>query len=495
MSTASTLRERRHAVQLHALADVRHHIGDQDSTSGRKYLADFTRAFRSYSSVINSHDVRKAVNTADIVLIGDYHALPASQRFAATLVEQRAALADRPVVLAVEAILARDQHVLDEWWRREIIELELRRRIRFDHDWGYDWDAFHEVLANAREYADAVYAIDCMPRDDFRKIAARDRHAAHKICDIRRRHPHAVIMVLCGESHLAPNHLPRLLRSRLKQENILTVLQNVDALYWRATRERRQVQAVRVNDRSICVFNSTPLEKYESYRLCLSRWDSDPGAAPDITPTIYNLITSLAAFLKISCHSAPNFLIDSLPEVYSIESGDVLARQLAREGLGIIEIDAAISRIEDYGCVYIPQVNTFFVREFRMMYAAEEAARVLHHLCRADRNHVTNFHGRTVETALGVLGSMLLHPVPDPADPRLANIPDKEIRASSELLGSMLGDAMYRGYIRGRVSPSFIRQLFLTRISKTADAKKVFDRTSAKLERKHSALSNRHSAH
>src|SRR5438874_10901415 len=210
MSSISTLRDRRSAVQLHALAEVRRHIGDQDSSSGRKYLADFTRAFRSYSSVIDSPQVHHAINAADVVLIGDYHALPASQRFAATLVEQRAALRDRRIVLAVEAILARDQHITNEWWRREIIELELRRRIRFDLDWGYDWDAFYELLSTAREHGDAVYALDCMPRDDFRKIAGRDHHAAHKICDIRRSHPNAVIMVLCGESHLAPDHLPRL---------------------------------------------------------------------------------------------------------------------------------------------------------------------------------------------------------------------------------------------------------------------------------------------
>jgi hypothetical protein len=34
---------------------------------------------------------------------------------------------------------ARDQHILNEWWRREIDEDGLRERIRFDLDWGYDW--------------------------------------------------------------------------------------------------------------------------------------------------------------------------------------------------------------------------------------------------------------------------------------------------------------------------------------------------------------------
>jgi hypothetical protein len=41
--------------------------------------------------------------------------------------------------LGVETIFSRDQHILDEWFRGEIDEAELRQRIRFELDWGYDW--------------------------------------------------------------------------------------------------------------------------------------------------------------------------------------------------------------------------------------------------------------------------------------------------------------------------------------------------------------------
>ncbi len=155
-----------------------------------------------------------------------------------------------------------------------------------------------------------------MPREDLRKIGARDRHAAHKMAEIRQRHPNAVIMVLFGESHLAPGHLPRVLRERLPEERVLTVLQNVDALYWRAAGERHeQVEAVRVNGDVVCVFNSTPLEKYENYRLHLSRWGRTEEEGPDLAPTIYNLIDSLLRFLDINRYSShngtqPKFLVD-----------------------------------------------------------------------------------------------------------------------------------------------------------------------------------------
>jgi len=240
MASTSNLRLRRSEAQLHALAGVEREIRINDPNGRRKYLQDFSQAFRSYESFIDRQQLNQSVRGADTILIGDYHALPSAQRFAAILLEERAQPGDRPVVLGLETIFSRDQHILDEWWRREIDAEELQQRIRFDLDWGYDWAPFYELLVTAREHADAIYGLDCMPREDLRKIGARDRHAAHKLAEIRQRHPNAAIMVLFGESHLAPGHLPKALRGRLPEERLLTVLQNVDAVYWRAAGEQQE---------------------------------------------------------------------------------------------------------------------------------------------------------------------------------------------------------------------------------------------------------------
>src|ERR1700719_2585993 len=139
MATTASLRFRRSAAQLHALAGVEREIRAQDSHGRRKYLREFTQAFREYDSLLDAQQFHDALHQADVVLIGDYHALPKAQRYAASWVELRALAADRPVILGVETIFARDQHILDEWWRREIEENEFRQRIRFDLEWGYDW--------------------------------------------------------------------------------------------------------------------------------------------------------------------------------------------------------------------------------------------------------------------------------------------------------------------------------------------------------------------
>ena len=432
MASASTLRWRRSAAQLHALAQVEREIRATDPNSRRKYLRDFSEAFPSYQAVLAREQLESLLRSAGILLIGDYHALPASQRYAAGLVAELAGASERPVILGLETIFARDQHIVDEWMRGEIEEEELRERIRFDLDWGYQWEPFYELLAAARSHGVLIYGLDCMPRDDLRKIAARDRHAAEKIAELRLRHPEAEIAVLFGESHLAPNHIPELLRRLLPQERVLTVLQNVDPLYWKAAGERREhVEAVKVREDVVCVFNSTPLEKYESYRLCLDRWSREGAGAPDFGPTVYNLIDGLARFLNINACSShngrqPKFLVDQLPEVYCRSSDELVGKLLQRRIAAEPDRKAIRARLAEQGSAYLPAMNSIYVTDFQMAHVAEEAASFLHHACRGSVSKPTNgnggtplepeerFYTRVLEHALAYFGSRVLYPARPP---------------------------------------------------------------------------------
>ena len=521
MASPASLRSRRSAAQLQALAGVEREIHAQDSHNRRKYLRDFNRAFRDYESPLHREQLQQAVREADIVLIGDYHSLPASQRFAASLLEERAIAGNRPVVLGLETIFARDQHILDEWWRREIEESELRQRVRFDLDWGYDWAPFYELLLTARDHTEALYGLDCMPRENLRKIGARDRHAALKLAETRQRHPEAAIFVLFGESHLAPRHLPRALREQMPDAKILTVLQNIDALYWRAAGERAEkVEAVRVNDEVICVFTATPLEKYESYRLFLDQW-SRCDDAPDFAPTIYNLVDSLASFLEINRYSPhngtqPKFLVDMLPEVCGGSSDTMFRRLLSRKGVTDPHCESMLSRVEECGSAYLPEVNAFYVREFQMMHAAEDAARFLHHACQGlpqrRSNHpacgseiagrepasaVDRFYARVIEHAVAYFGSRILCPSRPPADagtPVLLSRAACEKTAQSAIRGDAarleaaamewgfrIGSQIYDAYLAGKIAPCGVRRLFLAHLDEPGLAKKVCSAVISKL--------------
>ena len=349
-----------------------------------------------------------------------------------------------------------------------------------------------------------------MPREDLRKIGARDRHAALKLAEIRQRHPGAAIFVLFGESHLAPKHLPGELRSLMPDAKILTVLQNIDALYWRAAGERTDsVEAVRVNDDVVCVFNATPLEKYESYRLCLDQW-SRCDNAPDFAPTIYNLVDSLASFLEINRYSPhngtqPKFLVDMLPEICGGTSDAMLRRLLSRKRVGEAERLAILSRLEQCGSAYVAEQNAFYIREFQMMHAAEDATRFLHQACQglpqrlnghsgtepvvADEQRVLDcFYARVIEHAIAYFGSRVLYPsrpAPEPDNSPLKRAAIKNIaqaaarsqngnfESSALELGQRIGSQIYEAYLAGRIAPAGLRRLFLAHLYEPGVARKM----------------------
>jgi hypothetical protein len=296
---------------------------------------------------------------------------------------------------------------------------------------------------------------------------------------------------------------------------VLTVLQNVDALYWRAAGERAdKVEAVRVREDVLCVFNATPLEKYESYRLLLDQWSGGEGG-PDFAPTLYNLIDSLTRFLEIDRYSShngtqPKFLVDMMPEVYGRTSDAMLRRLLARRGVSEPEMEAMLAHVEQRGSIYLAQVNAFYVREFHMMHAAEDATRFLHQACqglprrwggRADTSHDSGnhtpgadadaFYARTIEHAVAYFGSRVLcpsRPAPDREDSDLlsraayekaaqsavrGNHNPQEVESSAQEWGYRIGGHLYDAYLAGKVKPSGLRRLLLAHLEEPGLARKV----------------------
>ncbi len=238
-----------------------------------RYLQEFAQAFRRFEGRLTGAEVLARACAADVVLVGDYHSLASSQEFVTSLLAELGGRDPRGNVLGLEAVYSSMQPLLDEWWRGGVDGDQLRARLHFARDWGYDWEPYGELFAQARRECVAAYGLDSEPRFDLRRVRMRDRHMASRIAAMRQEHPEARLVVFVGESHLAPRHLPRLVGESLPGERVLTVLQNVDALYWQVTDGAGPLPAaVSVSEDALCVFNASPLEKYESYQEYLEHW-------------------------------------------------------------------------------------------------------------------------------------------------------------------------------------------------------------------------------
>jgi hypothetical protein len=167
--------------------------------------------------------------------------------------------------------------------------------------------------------------------------------------------------------------------------------------------------------------------------------------------------------------------------------------------------------VEERGSAYLPQVNAFYVREFQMMHAAENAARFLHHACRglpewanghenaaaSGSFRIDHFYTRVIEHAVAYFGSRILYPsrsAPESVDSeplsraaceRMAQAAvhgdESKMESSVRELGYRIGCQIYDAYLAGKVAPGSLRRLFLAHLDKPGLARKVVTAVLAKL--------------
>src|SRR4051812_39914194 len=106
-------------LQREAVRRIQTDIGEIHPSPNRKYIEEFSQEFDGFESVCDQEEVLRAAIEANLVWVGDYHALAASQMFVVDLLKQIARLKDS-VALAVEPIFARSQRALDQWMSGKI---------------------------------------------------------------------------------------------------------------------------------------------------------------------------------------------------------------------------------------------------------------------------------------------------------------------------------------------------------------------------------------
>jgi predicted nucleic acid-binding Zn finger protein len=227
-----------------------------------------------------------------------------------------------------------------------------------------------------------------------------------------------------------------------------------------------------------------------------------------------------------------------MPEVYSHSSDALLRRLLSRKGFTAGQRRAMLRQVKERGSAYLAPLNVVYVRQFRMMFSAEDATRFLHHACRGLPNRVNGkapaslapvdaFYVTVLEHALAFFGSRVLYPArPAFRDADLNELsdliredleqqtalpysdavealdflaahrefgrsgqksrlaPDSLTRAFAftgrkyeyvtEQLGYLAGNDLYDAYLEGRLAPAALRKLFLAHIDESGVARDVY---------------------
>jgi len=420
------------AFQKAAVARLRREIRDVDRNSRRRYIREFHDDFSGYESPASWDELVIACYRSDVVYVGDYHALPGSQEFAARLIDA-VAERSRRVVLGLEMVYGRHQQVLERYMGGAIGEEEFLRAVRYDLDWGYDWPSFRRLFETARRRGIPVHGLDCGPRTGFRSIRRRDRYAAARLAGIVEASPGARVMVLFGESHLARTHLPlqlsRLLKRRGLERRCLIVLQNLEEIAWAMAGDGLAgIEVARLAPDVYCHFNASPIVKYEAYRHVIEAWkeEDDQTGAVDLTSTIHGVIDMILRFLHVDkfTHGVRprgrprTLLVDLYPEVYSELEAAELQAVLEGGGLGPDGIAEVADHVGRSGSCYVPRLNAVFIGALNLAHAGEEAAHFVNLALKGEIEDAAPramarhdlFYTGVLEEALGFFGSKLVDP-------------------------------------------------------------------------------------
>ena len=506
------------ALQKGILGRIETDLGEFGASPRLKYIQEFTNEFRTYDSICDLDEIVEAAASSQVVWIGDYHALTRSREFTAGFLRQLASRKDSNIALGAEVIFARHQKLLDRWRAGKLSERDFLEQIRYVDEWGCDWPSYRNLFDAAAELGIPIYGVDCHPRRDLRCIRRRDQGVSRRIAKLVQQDPSRTLVVLFGESHLSSTHLPARVRALLTKKGVefndVLLLQNIDDIYWQLQERGEQSVNVRIQPKQYCVFNVTPLEKYESFRQYLYECTGDEESGGDWTRFVHTLIDGMFDFLDIDGREK---LAEYLPRVYSEISSDRLPDFLSQQDVRSAHIRTAVADLHEFGTSYIPELNSMFIDHFNLDSAAEETARFVYYACRGELQNVKEraatdlFFLRVIERALGYFCSKLLDSsrdgiealgdrvlnqmgyndefariVPYLLDPgkkpsvahfeRLkATVEEHSGRQKllgmlAQMLGYALGRRLYRAYLESRISRKEIQALFHDPLAAPEDA-------------------------
>jgi hypothetical protein len=442
-----------------AVRRIQSDIGELNASPSRKYIQDFTREFQTFESVCDPQVILDKACDANLVWIGDYHALELSQIYAAQFIRDLAARGVR-VAVAVEPVFFRCQEILDQWMANKISEDEFLDRIRYYEEWGCDWNGYKAIFDAARDLRIPVYGVDCHPRNDMRSIGRRDLGVARRIARLMEKDRSRTLVVVFGESHLAANHLPARVRGILERKRIpaneLLILQNIDTVYWNVQESGfHEARAVRLGDNAYCVFNTTPIEKYESFRQYLHKCIEEDSCG-DWTLLAQTLIEVMTDFLAMK-KPLPEF--HSFPERFQLApAAEEFARFMHQACRG--ELDKRVERaahdeffvkvIESglgYFCSKLLDssrdgIESLAERVFSQLGSNEQLTRAIELLIDPGRKPGSR-HFRALRSAVESKTGR-----------------EKTTRMLGQLLGYALGRRLYHGYLQSRISRKEIQALF-----------------------------------
>ncbi len=472
-----------------------------------RYESTYRRSVRRVARPASALELSERLLKADVVLVGDYHTFAPAQRHFYRVLRS---FPDGPRVIALEMLASKHQRHVDRYLAGRLSERSFIERTELGSRWPFArFDVIRPIFELARARGYRVIGIDC---DDptVTSLDARDRIAAQAIVAGLE---HGPVAALIGDMHLSPSHLPRSIGELDRASRIVRVHQNPDGLWFDLEDQGigHDHDLVLLEDGGFALVDASPIALSESFLTWLEAQEEDDDDIVASELTFERLVrTSLGAMGQALQLDVPRAL-DGL-EIAGPYDLTFFERLVRSNTLRRREIEHVRHQVLARESCYIPKAQLIYLATPSLNHAAEESAHRLRHVesgegVRVVRDPIDSFYVRTLNEAVGFLGSKIVNPkrraaheaellaisasetslqssaaklalahlgLGDKVPGALFEIDPALFDAAAHVLGYALGDQLWLGLSRGRIESEQASELFRQPFEGPGQAREIY---------------------
>lgn len=388
----------RKKLYLQIRSDVRKLLADAWSDLvplERKYAGELRQPWRAVSKV----DLQQGLEQADIILLGDFHALQQSQRGHLRIL--RDWREPQQLVLAVEFLQARHQRFINQYFQGKISEEIFLKKIGWNKSWGFPWEHYKPLLDWAKKNKVPLFGINWgIHQKKIQSIKTRENFSSVCLRKVHQVYPDRKIVVIYGDLHLTKSQLPASIKrqSCFRWSRIQRVFQNDEALYFSALNRglESKLEVVQFRSGDYCIQSVPPWVKWQSYLLFLENtYDRQIEEFDgDIDPTdhVAKLIDFLASEFKVKAHH-------SSLAIYTADDTHVYGKM--RQALHRREWAVVKKWIGEQRSFYVPEMAIGYLGQVTVNHTANLAGEYLH-ACLSQRRALCFFGRKDFERQIWI---------------------------------------------------------------------------------------------
>ena len=313
------------------------------------------------------------LKSADIVLIGDFHAQKQSSRGFLRVVRK----IKGPFIIALECLRVSDQPALDSFLEGDISEKDFLAAVAWKKNWGFPWDNYKSLFKWAQQNKVKIYGINA--EIQVKSLKLRDRRSAEILKKInhqnRQSHQNKTpvkIFVQYGDLHLASAHLPRAIERALPQLNQCVIYQSPEVLYFKIMEKQKEVSTdvVKLGPDRWALNGLPPWIKWQDYLLFLeSGYDKKILLHEEVDPT--DTVAHTVDFFSKSF--GLNSDVSSL-SVYSADDNGFF-QLIERCSPGLRKM--AIESVQEGISFYLPELEVGYLARYSVNHVTRVAAQYI----------------------------------------------------------------------------------------------------------------------